>query len=328
MKTKRRTQSAPDVVVVGSLNVDFIAQVPRLPAPGETVAALGLLQRFGGKGANQAVAAARQGARVAMIGCVGSDADGAAYRDQLATREGISTAGLRSVPGVPTGKAFINVDAHGENQIVVVAGANAKLTAANVRDRAGIIRGARVLLAQLEVPSDAVFEAMRLANAAQVPVVFNPSPLRAGFPWGRVVLDTVIVNELEAHRILGQPATKLVKNPTHRRAGLAQRRITRLIITRGARPTLCFTADAVRQVPVLRVKPVDTVGAGDAFAGTYAAGLAKGLDWSEAVAGANCAGGLATLKPGAQEALPTRAATLRALARLAEGELKSSIAHV
>lgn len=315
MKTKLHSRSAPDVVVAGSLNVDLIAQVPRLPVAGETVAALGLLQRFGGKGANQAVAAARQGARVAMIGCVGRDADGAAYRQHLATREGIDIGSLRVVAGAPTGKAFINVDERGENQIVVIAGANAKLTAANVCAQAGIIRRARVLLAQLEVPLPAVLEAMRLANAARVPVIFNPSPLRPDFPWGRLTLETVIANELEARQIFDRSTTDMETNQAHRRASLAKRRITRLIVTRGARPTLCLTAEAVFQVLTLRVKPVDTVGAGDAFAGTYAAGIAEGLDWKRAVAFANCAGGLATLKPGAQEAMPTRAATRRALAK-------------
>ncbi len=315
MKTKPHPRSATDVVVVGSLNVDLIAQVPRLPAAGETVAALGLLQRFGGKGANQAVAAARQGARVAMLGCVGRDADGVAYQRQLAIQEGVDIGGLRAVAGVPTGKAFINVDVRGENQIVVIAGANAKLTAANVRSHAGLIQRARVLLAQLEVPVPAVLEALRWANAARVPVVFNPSPLRPDFPWGSVALGTVIVNELEARQIFGVSATKLASNPASRRAGLARRRIVRVIVTRGAQPTLCFTADAVLQVPALRVKPVDTVGTGDAFAGTYATGIATGLDWSAAVALANCAGGLATLKPGAQEAMPTRAATRRALTK-------------
>lgn len=316
MKSKSYSPAAPDVVVVGSLNVDLIAQVPCLPAPGETVAACGFLQRFGGKGANQAVAAACQSARSAIIGCVGDDADGRAYQEHLAADERISTHGLRIAKGTPTGKAFINVEARGENQIVVVAGANAKLTAAHVRAQASLIRGARVLLTQLEVPLPAVLEAMRIANSVGVPVVFNPSPLRSDFPWGRVALQTVIVNELEVRQIFGLAAAGLEKDSSVRRAALASRGISRVIVTRGARPTMCFTADAVLQVPVLRLTPVDTVGAGDAFAGTYAAHLAGGRDWSEAVAWANCAGGLATLKPGALEAMPTRDATKRALARL------------
>jgi ribokinase len=313
MKLRSLATAPPDVVVVGSLNVDLIAQVPGLPAPGETVAATGLLRRFGGKGANQAVAAARQGARVALIGCVGRDADGEAYRQRLAG-EGITATGVRTAANVPTGTAFINVDARGENQIIVVAGANARLGAADIRAQAGLIRAARVLLTQLEVPLPAVLEAMRLANAAGVPVVFNPSPLRQDFPWGHVALDSVIVNDLEARLIFGAAVARFAARPSVRRSALTRTGVRRLLVTRGARPTLCFTAEAVLEVPTLRVKPVDTVGAGDAFAGTFAAQLAAGRDWSEAVAWANAAGALATLKPGAQEAMPTRAATRLALA--------------
>lgn len=315
MKHPSHATTAPEVVVVGSLNVDLIAQVPRLPSPGETIAATGMIQRFGGKGANQAVAAARQGVRVAMIGCVGRDADGEAYRLRL-IEEGISTTGIRAVANSPTGKAFINVDAHGENQIIVVAGANAKLTAADIRMQAALVRAANVLLAQLEVPLPAVLEAMRLANSVGVPVVFNPSPLRKDFPWARVALDTVIVNDLEARQIFGAAAARFETQPILRRAALARKRVRRLLVTRGSLPTVCFTAEAVLEVPTLRVKPVDTVGAGDAFAGTFAAQLAAGRDWSEAVAWANAAGALATLKPGAQEAMPTQAATRRALTHL------------
>ena len=300
--------SPPRVVVVGSLNLDLIAQVERLPAAGETVPASDLLRRFGGKGANQAVAAARQGAAVTMIGCVGDDADGAAYRKHLAHREGINVRAIRTIPRTPTGTALIAVDRRGQNSIVVVAGANARLTAATVRMQATIIRRANALLAQLEVPLPAAMEAMRIANAAGVPVLFNPSPLRADFPWGRVALHTVIVNELEARQIFGRPVADLARTTTAWRRALTKRRITQLLVTRGAKSTLCLTAEKCVAVPTMRVRPVDTVGAGDAFAGTFTARLADGCALEEAVALANCAGALTTLKSGAQEAMPTCAA--------------------
>ena len=207
------------------------------------------------------------------------------------------------------------MDALGENQIVVVAGANAKLITNHIRAQAASIRNARVLLTQLEVPLPAVLEAIRVANLVEVPVVLNPSPLRPDFPWGRVLLETVIVNELEARQIFGGTVARLEKTPATRRAALAKRRISRVIVTRGAQPTPCFTADVVFQVPALQVKPVDTVGAGDSFAGRYPDCLAAGLDWSTAVALANCAGGLASCKPGAHEAPLTRAETRRARTR-------------
>src|SRR6478736_9091290 len=143
--TQTPKHSPPRVVVVGSLNIDLIARVHRLPGPGETVAAHTLLRRFGGKGANQVVAAARQGATVTMIGCVGDDADGAAYRKHLAVQEKIHVQTIKRISGEPTGTALIAVDDRGQNNIVVVAGANAKLSAAVVRDSADVIRRAQAL---------------------------------------------------------------------------------------------------------------------------------------------------------------------------------------
>ena len=300
---------APRVVVVGALNLDLIAQVDRFPAAGETVPARGLWRRYGGKGANQAVAAARQGAAVTLIGCVGDDADGGTYRQHLARHEGITVRAVRQIPRTPTGTALIAVDQRGQNTIIVVAGANARLTATAVRAAAAIIRRADVLLAQLEVPLPAVLEAMRIANAAGVPVVLNPSPLHPGFPWGRVALNTVIVNELEIRQIFGQAAGDLLRAPQAARRQLAARRISQLLITRGAQSTMCLTAAQSFAVPTLRVRPVDTVGAGDTFAGTFTTRLAKGDSLAEAVRWANWAGALATLKTGAQAAMPTRRET-------------------
>ena len=317
MKSPEPAQSkAPRVVVVGSLNLDLIAHVERLPTAGETVPASVLLRRFGGKGANQAVAAARQGAAVTMIGCVGDDADGAVYRNHLSRLEGINVSAIREIPREPTGTALIAVDRRGQNIIVVVAGANAKLTSAWVRAQASQLRRAKALLAQLEVPLPAVLEAMRLANAAGVPVVLNPSPLHPDFPWGRVALQTVIVNELEACQIFGLSVGNMAKTSTAWRQKLAQRRIVQLLVTRGAKSTLCLTAHEFFTVPTLRVKPLDTVGAGDAFAGTFTARRAEGCSLVDSVALANCAGALATLKSGAQEAIPSRQATQRAMIRL------------
>jgi ribokinase len=299
------------VVVVGSLNLDLIARVERLPAAGETVAGTALLRRFGGKGANQAVAAARQGASVAMLGCVGCDVDGEAYGKRLAHSERIDARAIHHVRNETTGTALIAVDGRGQNSIVVVAGANARLTQAMIRAHADLIRGAKALLLQLEVPLPAVLAAMRIANAAGVPVVFNPSPLRPDFPWGRVALHTVVVNEIEARQIFGHSPNDSSRKAAAWRGRLAERGITQLLVTRGAESTLCLTAETFFSVPTLCVRPVDTVGAGDAFAGTLTARMAEGCSFAEAVALANVAGGLATLKPGAQEAMPSRRETER-----------------
>jgi ribokinase len=305
-----------NVLVVGSLNIDYIAAVKRLPAAGETVAATGLVRRFGGKGANQAVAAARQGARVSMIGCVGADDEGRAYCRRLRA-EGIDTAGISATQKALTGTALIAVDQAAENTIIVAAGANGELKPAAIRAQRKRIASADILLLQLEVPMATVIEAVRIANQSRVPVVLNPSPLRDGFPWGKCGLDTLMVNAGEAEAIFGLPLTSLpLALPKWQRA-LSKWRIERLIITRGAKPTLCVSAAGYLKVPTLKVRPVDTIGAGDAFAGSFAACLTGSADIVNTIRHANCAGALATLKAGAQEAIPNRARTQKALEGLA-----------
>lgn len=302
----------PKIVVVGSLNLDYIAAVKRLPGPGETVAASSLIRRFGGKGANQAIAAARQGARVSMVGCVGADDQGHAYRQHLRD-EGIDTGGLSTSSQALTGTALIAVDQAAENLIVVAPGANGSLTPTAVRAQRSRIAAADVILLQFEVPMPALLEAIRLANRAGVRVVLNPSPLRDGFAWGQFEVDSLIVNSSEAFAIFGIPPGRVSAQLRGWQKALARKRISQLLITRGSRPTLCLTANRFFEVPTLPVKPVDTVGAGDAFAGALATRLAEGADLASAARYANCTGALATLKPGAQEAIPSRIAVERVL---------------
>jgi ribokinase len=306
----------PRVVVVGSLNVDYIASVEKLAAPGETVAATGLMRRFGGKGANQAVAAARQGARVSLIGCVGEDDEGRAYLKRLRS-EGIDAAAMSRASSALTGTALIAVDNAGENTIIVAAGANGELTPGALAARQPLLRRASVILLQFEIPMATTKAVIRFANIVSVPVILNPSPLREGFPWGSYQLDALIVNAGEARAIFGLPLESKADRRQAWRKALAECRVRHLIVTRGAQPTLCLSSDEYLEIPTLKVKPVDTVGAGDAFAGTFAARRAEGLDMVTAIRLANCSGALATLKAGAQEAIPNRMATQRAARMLA-----------
>jgi ribokinase len=310
-----RTQTNPPVTVLGSLNVDWIASVPRLPKAGETIGASSLKKLFGGKGANQAIAAARQGAQVSMIGCVGDDADGRAYV-RLLRDEGIRTSGIASTKQALTGTAFIGVDAAAENLIVVAAEANGQVTAAWVKKHRQTIERSSALLLQLEVPTAAVIVAIRIANAAGVPVIFNPSPFQSSFAKAKLRIDYAVVNESEAEQWFGLAPSTMKTQAVRWRAAMTQAGVDHLIVTRGADSTLCLDAVALREIPAMKVKPVDTVGAGDAFAGTLTANLAAGEPLEKALLLANCAGALATLKPGAQTASPTRSATLRALRRL------------
>jgi len=303
------------------LNVDYIASVERLPAAGETVLATHFIRRFGGKGANQAIAAARQGASVSLIGCLGDDANGQAYRQRLRA-ESITTSGISTFQETPTGTALIAVDRNGENSIVVAAGANSKLSAGRVRTCQKWIVAARLLLLQFEMPMPAVIEAVRIANRADIPIVLNPSPFREGFPWGTCRLDTMIVNAREARTVFGSSLRTLRAWQRE----IERRCIQRVIVTHGSKPTVCISSSGRKEIPALSVKPVDTVGAGDAFAGTYAARYAEGMDVLMASCYANYAGALATLKPGAQEALPPRQATEKAMRNL-KGSMRLPLRH-
>lgn len=296
--------SAASVVVVGSMNVDLIASVKRLPGAGETVSASGLEKRFGGKGANQALAAARHGAMVTLIGCLGDDPDGRDYRNHL-RREGINCSAVNTVKS-GTGSAFIAVDGKGENQIIVIPGANAALTAPSVKMQRSRIEVAKALLVQLEVPLDTVVESIRLANGRSVPVVLNPSPVHPDFPWGEVGIDVLIVNLGEARSIFGANADELADHADAWKERIKAKGVRTLIVTRGEKSTLILTESGLKKVATHKIKPVDTVGAGDTFAGAFTTHLAEGAPLLDCVRWANVAGALATQKPGAQEGIPHR----------------------
>lgn len=282
----------PRIVVVGSLNVDHTLRVPHIPAPGETLTSSSMLTCFGGKGANQAVAAARAGGAVSMIGCVGQDDYGARYVEALQS-EGIDTAGILRT-ALPTGSAFIAVDDHGENSIIVNAGANHAITPEDIDRHEELIRGADALLLQLECPLVVVQRAAEIARAAGVRVILNPSPLSVEYLAARFAVDVLIVNEGEAAQIT--PGRNL-----------EEAMCRHLIITRGAESTLSITEKGVEEFVPPQVTPVDTVGAGDTFAGAFAVASSEGR--GDAIRFANAAGALATMKAGAQPAIPMREET-------------------
>lgn len=299
------------VVVVGTLNVDHLWQVPVLPGAGRTIVADRVELQFGGKGANQAVAAARQGAPVLLVGAVGDDADGQRYRAQL-QREGIAVDRVALVPGVATGAAHVYIDPRGENQIVVDRGANARIDPAGGAD---LLRADDVVLVQLECALEAAVAALRGAERAGARALLNASPVEPRFPWGQVALHAVIVNEHECHAILGEtPASLAERSPAELGRMLAGRRISHLVITQGSEPTLHLTGNGVTRVPTHPVEPRDTTGAGDTFAGVLAAALSRGAAWPEALRRANVAAALSTLGLGAQAAMPAGAAVDAVLA--------------
>ena len=268
------------VLVLGSLNVDLVTSVERHPRPGETVLGDGLSRLAGGKGANQAVAARAAGVEVTMVGCVGADAGGAAYRKRLAGR-GIDVAHVRTVSGEPTGTALIAVSDDAENAIIVVPGANAALDDREVEAVESLTVG-DVLLLQLEVPLPVVCRAARRAAARGVRVVINIAPY-AALPADVIALaDPVIANEHEAVALAESGAVP-----------------GSLLVTYGANGT-SWNGRTWSAQSVPRHQVLDTTGAGDAFCGVLAAALALGHDESHAMDAALAAGAAAVRRVGAQ----------------------------
>jgi ribokinase len=291
----------PRITVVGSLNIDFSFRLQRLPTPGETLTAEGMEIHFGGKGANQAIAAARAGAEVSLIGCVGNDEQGQRYRNHLEA-EGISSTTLH-IADAPTGSAFIAVEEHGSNSIIVHPGANAHLTLEHLHQGVSALQNADALLLQLECPLPVVACAAQLAKASGVPVLVNPSPFRPEAIHALSGADIWILNESEFQLCSLELAEG--KSPDGP-ALLKALRASALVVTRGADPTLLITETGTLSIPPPAVRPVDTVGAGDTFAGAFAVALTEGRPLLESIRFANAAGALATLQPGAQSSIPHR----------------------
>ncbi|MEU6478890.1 ribokinase [Streptomyces sp. NPDC047017] len=291
-----------DLLVVGSANADLVIGVERRPAAGETVLGSDLATHPGGKGANQAVAAARLGARTALLARVGDDAHGRLLLDAQRAA-GVDPAGVL-VGGAPTGVALITVDPTGDNSIVVSPGANGRLTPDDVRAAAELIGSARVVSAQLEIPLETVVEAVRqLAPGGRF--VLNPSPPR---PLPRELLDAcdpLIVNEHEAKVILGGDGAG--DDPEDWARALLARGPRSVVVTLGGEGALVASADGVARVASVKVAAVDTTGAGDAFTAALAWRLGAGESLKDAAAYAARVGAAAVTRRGAQESYPTAA---------------------
>jgi ribokinase len=279
--------TAPSVVVVGSINEDVILRVPRPIEAGETVTALAVERLPGGKGANQAVAAARAGAEVAMLGRVGDDPAGPRMVKALRL-ENVVTGMVRSLPGAATGTAYVTVTPDGESTIIIDPGANAHLRPGDVEEQRDTLAAATVMVAQLEVPLDTVAAAVRLAVATGTRAVVTLAPARA-VPGDLLAgLDPLLVNEHEAAFFLGARATgpraalgDRVEDAARRLLDLGARSA---VITLGIRGAAIADRSGVRQLGAVSVdKVVDTTGAGDAFAGTLAAALAGGRSLDDSV---------------------------------------------
>ncbi|HUS81027.1 MAG TPA: ribokinase [Armatimonadota bacterium] len=292
-----------DVVVLGSLNVDLVVRTERMPRPGETVLGDQFGTVPGGKGANQAAAAARLGARVEMVGCLGDDPFGPTLRNNLQAL-GVGTARVRTVAATATGIAMIVVDAHGENSIVVAPGANAAMTAEDVQNARALMRGARYLVMQCEVPVAVIRAAAALAAELRVPVILNAAPAHGIDREILAQVAYVIVNEHEAEHVTGIPVQDLDAAGCAGLAMLAMG-VAHPIVTLGPNGALFASRGSTVHVPARPVNVVDTTAAGDAFVGALTVALLRDYPLREAVRYATCAGTLATTVLGAQPSLPS-----------------------
>jgi ribokinase len=294
----------PNVLVVGSLNTDFTVSLPRLPQAGETVLGGTLAMDAGGKGANQAAAAQRLGAEVRMIGCVGQDDAGRRLREGLAAL-GVGVDGVATVAGVATGAALIMVDAEGQNQIGVATGANASLTPEMLASREDDVRWAQVVLCQLETPLPAVRWALSTARRHGAVTMLNPAPA-APLPDDLLrLVDYLTPNEGEAAALAGMIADG-PDSAAEAARRLCARGVKQVIVTMGAEGALACDGTQALHFPAFPVTVVDTTGAGDAFNGGLATGLAAGGSLEQAIPLAGAAAALACTRPGAQSSLPER----------------------
>jgi ribokinase len=299
------------LLVFGSINVDMLLEVESLPRPGETVLCPGFELAPGGKGANQAAAAARAGGTVAMAGRIGDDEFGRLARDALVTA-GVDIAGILTA-ATRTGVAMIGIDAHGENQIIVASGANREVVADQVGD--DLLRRASTILCQNEIPGEATAHMLARARAAGIRTVLNLAPASAVGDEVLRTVDVLVVNEIEARVAAG---TAAAADPVVLAGELARRHGLACVVTLGGAGAVAMTAEGGHRIGTLAIDPVDTTGAGDAFTGVLAATLDVGLPLPQALRRASVAAGLTCLEVGAQSSQPSAAAIDRRLADLAE----------
>jgi ribokinase len=293
------------IAVIGSLNMDLVVRVPRIPKPGETIIGADDLHMIpGGKGANQAYASAMLGAEVSMVGRVGDDMFG----EQLITslkKAGVDTHNITRDSDAPTGIAMIVVEEGGQNSIVVSSGANWRISPMDVLRAETVIRSANLILLQLEIPLPAVIKAAQFAKDHGVKVVLNPAPAQQLPAELLSLTDILIPNETEAAMLSG---CDVGTDDGIRQAAarLCQSGVKTIIMTRGSRGASMITENEIVHFPAFSVEPVDTTAAGDAFVGSFAVALVEGRSITEAVRYGNAAGALSSTKSGSQPSMPGR----------------------
>lgn len=295
----------PRIAVVGSANTDLITYADAFPRPGETLFGTNFDLGFGGKGANQAVAARLCGAEVLMVAKVGADLFGEATVKNF-TSVGIDTTHVGILEGVPTGVAPIFVEPSGQNHIIVVKGANDRLTPADVDAAAAQLRTVDTIILQFEVPLETIYHTVRFARANGIRCIVNPAPAVPAELSALVQADYFIPNETEAELIGGRPV-RTIEDATACAEDLRAKGFQRVVITLGKRGSLLAGPSGTIHIPPHAVTAMDTTGAGDAFIGSLSVFLAEGLAEQAALARANLYAALSTTRVGTQKSFPTRA---------------------
>jgi len=295
-------QNKPKIVVVGSSNMDLVVKSPRIPSKGETILGGDFIMTPGGKGANQAVAAAKLEAEVYFVAKLGDDIFGRQSLDNF-QKEGIHTDYVEQTQEAPSGVALITVDDAGDNVIVVAPGANLKLSPEDVKKAQSVIASSGAVAAQLEVPLETVEFAAKLANDAGVPFILDPAPAQKLSDEFLGMVDVLTPNETEAEILTG---IKVTDENSARLAAkdLLQHGVKAVILTMGAKGYLLATKDGAEFVPSVKVDAVDATAAGDAFTGSLAVGLAHGKKLGDAALFANHVAALSVMKMGAQSSMP------------------------
>ena len=295
----------PSVVVIGSINMDLVVRTAVLPGPGQTVQGRKFTSTPGGKGANQAVAAARLGARVHMIGKVGNDNFGG-HLLMCLNKNHVDTSAVVVAEGISSGLAIVMVDSQGENSICVVAGANGQMQPDDLIAQEELIAQAKVVVLQLELPVPTVLQAIRLARKHGVKTVLDPAPAAADTPPELLKVDIITPNHIEAGMMVGEPIAD-VRSAKTVAAALVADGPEAVVVTIGEKgAVLVDKSDRIRHFPACKVGIVDTTAAGDAFTGALSVAIARGEKLPDAIRYANAAGALACTKFGAQPAMPSR----------------------
>jgi ribokinase len=303
-----------DVCVLGSFMKDLVASAERRPLPGETLHGTGFAEFLGGKGVNQAIAAARMGARTAIVGTIGDDRYGEEFLELLKS-DGVDTGWVVRHPDLGTGVGLPLVLPDGSNSIIIVSRANAAITSAEVQAAAEVLTSSAVLSVQLELPVEASRAALQLASGAGATTILTPAPVGPLDPSLASFVDILVPNEVEAAALTGMDCDDESQVPAIARRLAAEWDLRGCVITLGSRGAFVLdraVGEEIR-IPAHRVATVDTVGAGDAFCGSLAASLAAGAELADAVRLANAAGALSTMVNGAADSAPDRAAALALL---------------